>query len=99
MLEFLIAENGEPEGDDVRVRVESPSASEVERLLRTSEEVWYGTHYLLRGDGISIMAISTTGPFIKAGEPGEFLLYSDGVLSKERAVRDEVVRAFLAALS
>jgi hypothetical protein len=98
MLEFLVAENGEPEGDDIRLRMRNPSSFDVEQALRSPDDVWYGTHYLLRGDGINIVAISTTGPFMKAEDPGEFLLYSGGHLTKERAARDEVVSVFLAAL-
>lgn len=99
MLEFMIAGSAEPEGDDVRLRVAKPSAADVENLLRSPEDVGYGTHYLLRGSGFSLVAISTTGPVLKADEPGDFLLYSGGLLVNEHAVREEVICTFLEALS
>ncbi len=97
-MEFLVAENDTPEDSEVHLRVRNPTPLEIELTMRSSQNIWYGTHYLLRGDEISIVAVCTTGPYLKPDEAGEFLLYSNGRLMKEGAVRNEVIDALVAVL-
>ena len=96
MIELMVAED--EEATDARVCLRNPSPADIDSVLRPADEVWYGTHYVLRGDGVDLVAISTRGPILRPDDPGEFLLYSGGSLVKERALRQEVVDAFLAAL-
>jgi hypothetical protein len=97
MIELMVAEDAEADPADVRIRVRDPSLADIESVLRPAEDVWYGTHYVLRGEGIDLVAISTRGPVLRPNDPGEFLLYSGGRLVKERALRQEVLDVFSAA--
>ena len=94
MVELLIAESDEPQPDEIRTRVGVHGRSDIEVALQTADDVWYGTHYILRGDGIDMTAICTTERCLRPGDAGRFLLYRDGKLIDEQATRDDVIRIF-----
>src|SRR5689334_12538160 len=98
MVELLIAEESDPKPGDIRRRVANPTPDDVEATLRSSEDVWYGTYYILRGDGIDLEAVSTVGPVLRPGEPGEFLVYDHGRALGDRTTLEALVEVFRRAL-
>ena len=98
MVELLIAEESNSEPGDIRRRVANPTPDDVEAALRPSEDVWYGTYYILRGDGIDLEAVSTVGPVLRPGEPGEFLVYDHGKSLGDGTTLDALVEVFRRAL-
>jgi hypothetical protein len=98
MVELLIADESDPEPGEIRRRVANPTPDDIGAVLRPDQDVWYGTYYLLRGDGIDLEAISTVGPLFRPGEPGEFLVYDHGKSLGDRSTLDAVVEIFRRAL-
>jgi hypothetical protein len=98
MVELLIADESDPQPGDIRRRVANPTPDDVEAALRPSDDVWYGTYYILRGDGIDLEAVSTVGPVLRPGEPGEFLIYDHGKAVGDRTTLGALVELFRHAL-
>ena len=98
MVELIITDSEEPQPDEVQARVTVCGHIDVESALRTRDDIIYGTHYLLRGEGVDMTAICTTEGCLRPGETGRFLLYRNGKLIDEQATRDDVIRIFVSAL-
>jgi hypothetical protein len=98
MIELIVTDSDEPQPEEIQARVTVCGQIDVESVLRTRNDICYGTHYLLRGDGVDMTAICTTEGYLRPGEAGRFLLYRGGKLIDEHATRDDVIRIFGSAL-
>lgn len=99
MVELVVAERTDPAPEEIRGRIRVSAPADIEGELCGPGEIWYGTHYLLRGNGIEMTAVCVSERYIRPDEKGRFLLYRDGQLIAEHATRSDVARAMIEALA
>ncbi len=84
---ILVGESEEATPSDARRFLRRGSRADVRGLL-SEDEIWYGTHFIVQTpSGEKRVAISITNVYLVRREPGDFLLYRDGILVEEHADR------------